>query len=71
MRSVQIRVGPGRNEQTQYLQREGGEPNPRSKLQHAIVAIDPGTALVVTVDDAVTVLPWGVVESVGWDEPTS
>lgn len=71
VKSVQIRVGPGLHEQTQYLQREGGVLNPRSRLHDAVVAVDPGTALVVAVGGAITLLPWSVVESVAWDAPTS
>lgn len=52
---------------TQYLDCTEGRKNPRSRLGTAVVFVMPGEYLVVTVGRSCTVLPWPVVESVGWD----
>lgn len=62
-----IRVGEGAYEMTNYLMREKGVQNPRSRLLGAVAVVDPGTAIYVQVGRAFTILPWSVVESVAWD----
>jgi hypothetical protein len=71
VREVQIRV-PGGTEMTQHLSREDGvSGNIRSRLRDAVVAVDPGTALFVRVGRSNTILPWSVVEGIGYDDGQS
>jgi hypothetical protein len=52
---------------TQYLSCDDGIKNPRSRLGAAVVHVSPAEYVVVLVGRSATLLPWSVVESVGWD----